>query len=589
MSNAFRLAGPLALSLLSSCASEGPSEGDATPARHPNLVVFLTDDQGFGDFGHAGHPALSTPHLDRLAAESPRVERFYVSPVCSPTRASLLTGRYNYRTRVVDTWVGRSMMEPEEVTLAEVLRDAGYATGIFGKWHLGDCFPLRPTEQGFETALIHRGGGIAQPSEPPANGRRYTDPILLRDGVEVETEGYCTDVYVDAALGFIDAALASDRPFFAYVPTNAPHGPFHDVPQESYDRARARDLLAALPGDPAADDDRVDREARIVAMVENIDQNVGRMLAHLEARGIAEDTVFVFLNDNGPVWGRYTAGLRGYKTGVYEGGIRTPLFVRWPGRLSPDTVVADAGAHIDLLPTLLEAVGVEPPAVELDGRSFFAQLAGDATRLPERSLFLQTHRGDVPAFEHHFAVVGPRYKLVRASGFGRKQPPADHPFELFDLLADPGEAIDLAAAQPERVARMRAEYRAWFEDVSSTRADNYAPPRIVVGDPRETRTVLTRQDWRAEDQGGWGQNGTWQLRCEHETERTGELLFTKPADVARVLVRVDDDEQTFEPERTGATIEFGRVRLPARDFALRVVAYDPEGALVPIHQVALSD
>ena len=316
--------------------------GFGSAQSRPNVVLVMTDDQGIGDFSHAGHGVLETPNLDLLAASSPKVARFYVSPVCSPTRASLLTGRYNYRTRVVDTWIGRSMMEPEEVTLAEILGAAGYATGIFGKWHLGDCYPLRPIDQGFEEALVHRGGGLAQPSEPPANERRYTDAILVHNGVEVETEGYCTDVYFDAALEFIDESLEAERPFFAYVATNAPHDPFHDVPPELYAKYAGRELEPTLRGKS----DKVDREARICAMVENIDQGVGRLLEHLEELGIADDTIVVFLNDNGPLWGRFTKGLRGHKTGVYEGGIRAPLFVRWPGgALARDRGPPHRGPH----------------------------------------------------------------------------------------------------------------------------------------------------------------------------------------------------------------------------------------------------
>ncbi|MBW2416809.1 MAG: arylsulfatase, partial [Deltaproteobacteria bacterium] len=399
----------VALVLLGAC-------GTVSQEERPNVVLVMSDDQGLGDFSHAGHGVLATPNLDRLAAASPQVKRFYVSPVCSPTRACLMTGRYNYRTRVVDTWIGRSMMEPDEVTVAEILNAAGYATGIFGKWHLGDCYPLRPIDQGFEVALVHRGGGLAQPSEPPANAGRYTDPILFRNGEEVQTKGYCTDVYFDAALEFIDASLAAERPFFAYVATNAPHGPYGDVPEDLYEKYAESDLEPTLRGKS----DQVDREAKICAMVENIDRNVGRLLDHLERRGITRETIVVFLNDNGPVGGRYTRGLRGSKSSVYEGGIRAPLFVRWPGQLSPATEVEPITAHIDLLPTILAATGVPVPSgLHLDGRDLLPLLKGEGAGWSERTLFLQTHRGNTPGFERHFAVIDQRWKLVRASGFGK--------------------------------------------------------------------------------------------------------------------------------------------------------------------------
>ena len=193
--------------------------GGSLAAERPNIVLMMSDDQGYGDFGATGNPVIETPHIDRMARESVSMRTFYVSPVCSPTRANLMTGRYNYRTRVIDTYLGRSMMDPEEVTIAEVLHGAGYATGIFGKWHLGDCYPMRPIDQGFEQALVHRGGGLAQPSEPLENQNRYTDPILFRNGEKVRTKGYCTDVYFDAAIEFIEQARRNQRSFFVYLPT----------------------------------------------------------------------------------------------------------------------------------------------------------------------------------------------------------------------------------------------------------------------------------------------------------------------------------------------------------------------------------
>ena len=582
----------LLLSALPACHASDEQQTDLPP--RPNIVVVLTDDQGLGDFGHAGHGALETPHLDRLARESPRVSRFYVSPVCSPTRASFLTGRYHHRTRVVDTWIGRSMMEPEETTLPELLRPAGYRTGIFGKWHLGDCYPMRPMDQGFDEVLVHRGGGLAQPSEPPANSRRYTDPILVHNGKEVETQGYCTNVYFDAALDFIDTSIEEGRPFLAYVAANAPHGPFHDVPEELYAKYRERDLAPSLRDKS----DRVDREARICAMVENIDQNVGRLLAHLEVRGIASETLLIYFHDNGPIGGRYSAGLRGSKSSVYEGGIRSPLFVRWPSRLSPETWVEHPVAHIDLLPTLLEAAGIQPPAdLVLDGRSILPLLAGESIPAERRdpaeeggwstrALFFQSHRGEEPAFEHHFAVIIGRWKLVRASGFGRHVPEPDHPFELYDLMADPSESSDLASEHPGIVDELRAAYAQWFADVSSTRPDNYARPPIVVGEPAETRTVLTRQDWRPEGGKGWGESGSWLLRSARPMELEATLLFTEEVAVDRVQLRMGTETRELAPESRGTSIALGRVRLPSGEVELNLKCYQAD-RMIGAHQLVL--
>ena len=352
---------------------------ESPSAEPPNIVLVMTDDQGYGDFGFAGNPVIETPHLDALAAQSAQVERFYVSPVCTPTRASLMTGRYNYRTRAIDTYIGRAMMEPEEVTVAEMLGDAGYATGIFGKWHLGDAYPLRAMDQGFEESLVHRGGGIGQPSDPPGGEGRYTDPVLFRNGVREDMTGYCTDIYFDAAFEFMERAAEDGRPFFAYVPTNAPHGPFHDVPQDWLDHYRQVDLRPALPGPEEPGEPVLDRLARTFAMISNIDANVGRLMQRLDALGLAENTIVVFLTDNGPNGNRYTGPLRDRKGSVLEGGIRSPLLVRWPARLPAGGKAVDRiAAHIDVTPTLLDAAGVEPPAgLHLDGRSLLDLLAGD--------------------------------------------------------------------------------------------------------------------------------------------------------------------------------------------------------------------
>jgi arylsulfatase A-like enzyme len=304
--------------------------------RRPNVLLIMTDDQGYGDLGFHGNPRIQTPNLDRFARESVRLRTFCVSPVCSPTRASLMTGRYNYRTGVVDTYLGRSLMRADETTLAEVLAAAGYRTGIFGKWHLGDNAPMRPIDQGFQRALVIKGGGIGQNSDPPG-GSTYLDPILQDNGVQRKFTGYCSDVYTTAAIDFISEA--GDRPFFAYLAFNGPHEPLQ-APEGELATYRATDLSpSAFPpfAHPVQPDSMTppDDIAKVYAMVTNIDRNVGRILQALTSRGLAEDTIIVFLTDNGPAKVRYNAGLRGYKGTVYEGGIRVPCYIRWPGHLPP--------------------------------------------------------------------------------------------------------------------------------------------------------------------------------------------------------------------------------------------------------------
>jgi arylsulfatase A-like enzyme len=488
----------------------GPAWGAGNEAR-PNVLLIMTDDQGYGDLGVHGNPRIRTPNLDRLAGESVRFQSFYVSPVCSPTRASLLTGRYNYRTGVVDTFVGRSLMHPGEVTLAEMLGAAGYRTGIFGKWHLGDNAPLRAIDQGFQEALVIKGGGIGQPSDPPG-GSSYFDPVLQHNGRTEQHQGYCSDVFTTAAIDFLESG--DRRPFFIYLAFNCPHDPLQAPPAELA-QYRAMSLHAGdfpqvgapIPPGQMSGPDTI---ARVYAMVTNIDTNVGRILAALDARGVAQDTIVIFLTDNGPAQPRFNAGWRGRKGTVYEGGIHVPCFIRWPGRLPGGSVVDRIAAHIDLVPTLLEACGVPAPSsVRLDGRSLFPLLRGrtDVT-WPDRTLFFQWHRGDRPERDRAFAARGQRYKLLRPEPPpGSRQVP---PLELYDLKNDPWEQRNLAGEHPQIVARMHAEYLAWFQDVAATRG--FDPSRIELGGPRENPTILTRQDWRG-PRAAWGPDslGFWEV------------------------------------------------------------------------------
>lgn len=482
-------------------------------AQRPNVVVVMTDDQGYGDFGYMGNPVIRTPSLDALAARSTRLESFYVCAVCAPTRASLMTGRWHMRTRAIDTYIGRAMMDPDETTIAEVLSDAGYATGIFGKWHLGDCHPMRPQDQGFESVLVHRGGGIGQPSDPPGGEGKYTDAILFENGRKVQTKGYCTDVYFDAAMDFIDRSQSSGRPFFCYIPTNAPHGPFGDVPEELYRECLRADLDRVLPEGLKGErlEKERDRLARIYAMNTNVDQNVGRLMAHLDRRNLLNDTYVVFLTDNGANGNRFNAGLRGRKGDVYEGGIRTPLIISGPG--IGVGVMTTPSAHIDLMPTLLEACHVPlPRGLGIDGRSLLPALQGDAS-LPDRPIVIQAHRGDVPVRGRHCAIRLGQWKLVRPSGFGGEGRGRQVPWELYDLEADPGESRNLFAEKRGVARRLRSTYDEWFDDVTTTRPLDRGPPLIRVGTSHEPSVVLTRQDWRHSKGRPWarGSQGVWHL------------------------------------------------------------------------------
>jgi arylsulfatase A-like enzyme len=494
--------------LLSSLFALLPLTAFAAP---PNVLVVITDDQGWGDLGAHGNPVVKTPRIDAFAKESAWLKNFYVCPVCSPTRASLLTGQYNYRVGVVDTFIGRSMMRTDAVTLAQHLAGAGYRTGIFGKWHLGDNYPLRPEDRGFQETLWSQGGGLAQPSDNPATDPKtaYFDPILKHDGKEVKTKGYCTDVFTDAALKFV--AKESEKPFFAYVAYNAPHGPYQ-VPEEYARHYENRDLGPnAFPktGQPWATPKLNTADiARAYGMIENIDDNFGRLLKALDEKKLAENTIVIFLTDNGPGGVRWNGGLRNRKGTVYEGGIRVPCYVRWPGKVKPGRVIDAPLAHIDITPTLCDICGAKPK-VAFDGRSFARLLTGGSDEWKDRTLFFQWHRGDAPEKFRAFAARGPRYKLVQANGVApdAKWKPK---YELFDIANDPFEERDLAAEKPEEVAKLKGEYAAWFDDVTKK---GFEPPRIIIGSEKENPVRLSRQDWRG-PKAGWGPGsvGHWEVK-----------------------------------------------------------------------------
>ena len=553
----------------------------------------MSDDQGGGDYGFLGNQVIRTPELDAMSAQSAVLSKFYVSPVCAPTRASLMTGRYNYRTRCIDTYVGRAMMDTDEVTVAETLRDAGYQTGIYGKWHLGDNYPMRPMDQGFQDCLVHRGGGIGQPSDPLGGEGKYTDPTLFQNGVETPMKGYCTDIYFEAAMKFIESSVAKNESFFTYIATNAPHGPFHDVPDELYQEYLKVDFTPILVNkkmSPQRMQSELDKLARIAAMITNIDQNVGRLLRKLDALGIRENTIVMYLNDNGPNSTRYVGDMRGMKTHVDDGGVRSPLIFHWPAKIGVAKTTDVLCAHIDVMPTILDACGVDLPRGRLiDGRSFLPLLTSDHAVWPNRQIVLQAHRGNVPQKFHHFALHEAPWKLVHPSGFGKEGFAGEPKLRLYDLSRDPRQENDVAEQYPDVFQRLKKSYEDWFIDVSSTRSDNYAPPRIVIGTDHEVCSVLTRQDWRHVAGKTWARdsNGFWLLEALEPATYDVELIFNTghPAGVATISAgSIESQVNIAANEPRGHSTQ---MNLPAGEFNFSVdVHFDgkPQGP----HQVFLS-
>ena len=581
----FTLAFSLATFVLSALTSAAQSE-------RPNVIVIMSDDQGGGDYGFMGNEIIRTPELDVMAKRSGLLTKFYVSPVCAPTRASLMTGRYNYRTRCIDTYVGRAMMDPAEVTIAELLRAADYRTGIYGKWHLGDNYPMRPMDQGFEDSLIHRGGGIGQPSDPIGAEGKYTDPTLIKNGVETPMKGYCTDIYFDGAMDFIEAAAKRKENFFTYIATNAPHGPYHDVPEKLYReylKVDFRPIMINKNPNPARLKSETDKLARICAMITNIDENVGRLFRKLDQLGLRENTIVLYLNDNGPNSMRYVGNMRGMKTHIDDGGVRSPLVFHWPAQVKARKTSDIFCAHIDLMPTLLDACKVKIPAkLKIDGRSFLPLLTGDNAPWPKRQIVLQSHRGNVPQLYHHFALHEEPWKLVHPTGFGKESFAGEPKLELYDLSKDPRQQNNLATHRPKVFQRLKKNYEDWFADVSSSRPDNYAPPRIVIGTKHEPRSVLTRQDWRHVTGRPWGRdsNGFWLLEAPEPGAYEVEVIFKETYPAGNATITAGKARQVLDlvaDKKRGHTT---MMMLPAGKFKLSVEA-DFNGKIQGPHQVIL--
>ena len=442
----------------------GPLHADGPKTkRKPNIVFVITDDQGYGDLSCHGNPILKTPNIDKLYARSVRFTDFNVSPTCGPTRAALMTGRHEFRSGVTHTINERERLSLSAYTLAQLLKSVGYFNGIFGKWHLGDEAAYQPNRRGFDEVFIHGAGGIGQTypgSCGDAPGNKYFDPAILHNGTFVKTKGYCTDVFFDQALRWIDSRRGEKEPFFCWIATNAPHMP---LVVRNEDEAK-------YAGKTTPD------AAKFFGMISNIDDNVGKLLAKLKEWNLEEDTIFVFMTDNGGTVGVpiFNAGMRGSKVTPYLGGTRVPFFFSWPARFPAGVDVDRLTAHLDIFPTFAEITGATiPENLKLDGRSLVPLLKDRNADWPDRTLFTHVGRwakGKAADSKHfHCSVRTTRYQMVRTPG--KKQKPE---WELFDVKADPGEKFNVIDKHPEIARRMEAEYDRWWQDIQPSLANEDA-------------------------------------------------------------------------------------------------------------------
>lgn len=546
----------------------------------PNILLIVSDDQGYGDLGIHGNTVIETPVLDQLFTEGIELERFYVSPVCAPTRASLLTGRYHHRTGVCGVFQGEEILRGEETTLAELLKEAGYATGCFGKWHNGNHWPETPNAQGFDTFVGFTAGVIYN----------YYDPELLHNNRPVVEKGYITDILTDNAIAFMQKAHAGRKPFFCYVPYNVPHTPIQ-ADRALYGKYQKSGLN--------------DFDAGVYAMLENMDGNIGRLLKTLKDLEIESDTVVIFFSDNGPNSLRFNGGLKGKKSSVFEGGVRSPFVIRWPGTLRGERKISTPTAHVDLLPTIAELTGIEVPReIELDGV--------DLSPLFEDREFLFGDR-----LIYTFPFTRPNDKGIPLPGSVRNRKWAavkfwEQGWTLYNLEEDPAQAENLAISYPGILHQLRTQYERKFSEV--TRRGMEVEP-IQIGHPEEPVSVLKAGNAFLEtgEEGGiaftytkfplpgnwitaWtdaGAHAYWKMRNTNAGRYRILLKYALgPAGVGtRVLVVGPADkvegslDRAFVPEeqaiphllenekkkyriQSWATADLGEMNLPAGDFEL---------------------
>ncbi len=427
----------------------------AEPARQPNVILVMTDDQGYGDLACHGNPIIQTPHLDAFYKQAVRFTDFHVSPTCSPTRSALMTGRHEFKNGVTHTINERERLTLKAFTLTQLLKSAGYTTGIFGKWHLGDEAEHQPNRRGFDEVFIHGAGGIGQTyvgSCGDAPGNTYFNPAILHNGTFEKTKGYCTDVFFAQATAWIDQQREAGRPLFAYITPNAPHAPLDCPP----------DYEARYTGKVPAN------VAKFYGMITNIDDNFGRLMEKLRQWSIERDTLVIFMTDNGSATGSQTfnAGMRGAKGTPYQGGTRVPALWRWPAGFAGGRDVKQLTAHIDIFPTLAAITGAEVPiqfAGQVEGRSLLPLLMDSAADWPDRTLVTHVGRwekGQANAAKYSTCSIrNSRFTLVNAKRQGEQ-------WELFDLVADPGETKNVLAEHQTVADELRGKLDEWWTEVT---------------------------------------------------------------------------------------------------------------------------
>ena len=475
---------------------------ESTPESKPNVIIVITDDQGYGDLAFTGNPAIKTPTIDELRNQGTLLNNFHVDPTCAPTRSALMTGRYSDRVGVWHTVQGRNMLRRREITMANIFGDNGYATGLFGKWHLGDCYPYRPEDRGFQHSVYHKAGGVGQ--APDYWGNDYFDDTYIVDGKHQRFEGFCTDIWFSEGMKFIKAN--KNKPFFAYISLNAPHTPLY-CPEE-YVKPYENDPRVSSP--------------EFYGMITNIDDNLAILMEMLDEEGLADNTILVFMTDNGTASGilegrGYDGGMRGMKNSEYEGGHRVPFIIRWPdGKIKAGKSIETLTAHIDILPTFIELCGLEAPEINYDGSSISELLYSENPDWSERTLVVESQRVVDPIKWRKSAVMNDRWRLVNGK-------------ELFELEKDPRQGSDISNQHPDIYEQMRGEYEKFWNDVSR---EHVLTSYMVIGSDQSPIVSLSSHDWLIDKLPPWNQGHIVQGEVAEESywaievESSGDFEFS---------------------------------------------------------------
>ncbi len=538
----------------------------------PNIILIMTDDQGYGDFGFTGNPYVHTPTIDQMVNGSTLFTNFYVSPVCAPTRSSLMTGRQSVKTGVYDTYNGGAIMDTREITIAEMLSANGYATGIFGKWHLGDTYPNRPTDQGFEVSLIHNAGGMAQVGDPNTyfKEQSYFDATLWKNNTLIQTEGYCSDVFTTATIDFIEKN--KNQSFFAYLSFNAPHTPL-EVPQEYYDKYKDLNLDSDYFTDkgypmPAMTEKDKEDARKVYAMVENIDDNISRLIASLKTNQLLENTVIFFLTDNGPQQRRFTAGFRGQKGTVYEGGVRVPFLI-YPRQNDLERIHSPT-AHIDIFPTILQLCKIKYEH-SIDGLSMLPLFQNNTSGFNNRSIYHHWTRGYLTPYQN-IAVRQGDFKLVGHVDYNATL----EKFELFNLRDDPFEQHNIIQSHRVEAEKLKINLDNWIEtEVWTIQAD----PKILVGSDKENPTLLNRNDAKGQP-GIWAQDeiyGYWDVEVVSSGVYNFKYTFLHNfGDAGKIRLNLKPLEYTSQiTDTTQNKIDLNDVFIPKGSYRLETW-YEPK-------------